>query len=72
MRKSVQGGERINLDVLVADKQLAMAKRDLAQAKYNYMLSYIRLKQQTGTLTIADLELMAKNFETTRVTPKAN
>ena len=64
MRKSVQGGQRINLDVLVADKGLATARRDLAQAKYNYLLAFLRLKQQAGTLTLEDLEKTAKNFQT--------
>ena len=64
MRKSVQGGQRINLDILMADKGLATAKRDLAQAKYNYMLSLLRMKQQAGTLTLEDLEKTAKNFQT--------
>jgi outer membrane protein, protease secretion system len=63
MRKSVQGGQRINLDVLVADKGLATAKRDLAQAKYNYMLSLLRLKQQAGSLNLEDLEKIALNFQ---------
>lgn len=64
MRKSVQGGQRINLDVLLADKGLATAKRDLAQAKYNYMLASLRMKQQAGSLTLEDLEKTAKNFQT--------
>ena len=64
MRKSVQGGQRINLDVLVADKGLATAKKDLSQAKYNYMLAILRMKQQAGTLTLEDLEKTAKNFQT--------
>lgn len=62
MRKSVQGGQRINLDVLVADKGLATAKRDLAQSKYNYMLAYLKLKQQAGNLVLEDLEKTALNF----------
>lgn len=63
MRKSIKGGERINLDVLLADKGLATAQRDLAQAKYNYLLSYLRLKQQAGNLTSEDLQLVATYFE---------
>ena len=47
----------------MADKGLATAKRDLAQAKYNYMLSLLRMKQQAGTLTLEDLEKTAKNFQ---------
>jgi len=63
MRKSVQGGQRINLDVLLADKGLATSQRDLAQAKYNHLLAFLKLKQQAGTLSIEDLELVARNFE---------
>ena len=63
MRNSVKGGERINLDVLLADKGLATAQRDLAQAKYNYLLAYLRLKQQAGNLTSEDLQLAATFFE---------
>lgn len=74
MRKSVQGGQRINLDVLVADKGLATAKRDLAQAKYNYMLAQLRMKQQAGSLELNDLEKTALNFkrDDNRPTRKAN
>jgi protease secretion system outer membrane protein len=63
MRKSVKGGERINLDVLMADKGLATAQRDLAQAKYNYLLAYLRLKQQAGNLTSEDLQTVSTYFE---------
>jgi protease secretion system outer membrane protein len=63
MRKSVIGGERINLDVLLADKQYATAQRDLAQAKYNYLLAYMRLKQQAGNLTSEDMQDVAAYFE---------
>jgi len=63
MRKSVRGGERINLDVLLADKGLATAQRDLSQAKFNYLLAYARLRQQAGNLTSEDLQLIASYFE---------
>lgn len=63
MRKSVQGGQRINLDVLLADRALSTAQRDLARSKYDYMLAYLRLKQQAGTLTLEDLEKMSTNFQ---------
>jgi len=62
MRKSVQGGQRINLDVLIADKGLATAQRDLAKSKYEYLLAMLKLKQQAGVLTIEDLEKVAINF----------
>lgn len=63
MRKSIQGGVRINLDALLADKAFATAQRDLAQAKYNYLLSVLKLKQQAGTLTVEDLEKTATYFQ---------
>ncbi|MGE7993202.1 TolC family outer membrane protein [Pseudomonas sp. NPDC089554] len=49
-RKSVLGGERVNLDVLNAEQQLATTRRDLAQARYDYLLAWIKLHQQAGTL----------------------
>ena len=63
MRKSILAGERINMDALLADKGLATAQRDLFQAKYNYTLALLRLKQQAGTLSIEDLEKVASYFE---------
>lgn len=63
MRLSIKGGERINMDALLADKGLANAQRDLAQAKYNYLLAFLRLKQQAGNLTIEDLQQVATFFE---------
>jgi len=63
MRKSVQGGQRINLDILMADKALATSQRDLAQSKYNHLIAFLKLKQQAGTLSVEDLELVARNFE---------
>jgi protease secretion system outer membrane protein len=63
MRLSIKGGERINMDALLSDKGLANAQRDLAQSKYNYLLSYLRLKQQAGNLTSEDLQEIANFFE---------
>ena len=63
MRLSIKGGERINMDALLADRGLANAQRDLAQAKYNYLLSYLRLKQQAGNLSSEDLQHVATYFE---------
>lgn len=62
MRKSIQGGVRINLDALLADKAFATAQRDLAQAKYSYLLSVLKLKQQAGILTVEDLQRTAAYF----------
>lgn len=59
-------GVRTSVDVLNAQQQFFTAKRDLLQARYNYLLSSVRLKFSTGLLTEADLEavnqhLTAKN-----------
>jgi outer membrane protein, protease secretion system len=64
MRSSVRGGVRINLDVLLAEKTLATAQRNLAQAKYNFMLANLKMRQQAGNLTLADLEKTALHFVT--------
>lgn len=63
MRLSIRGGERINMDALLADKGLANAQRDLAQSKYNYLLSFLRLKQQAGNLSSEDLQEVALYFD---------
>lgn len=49
-------GVRTSLDVLNAQQQLFSTRRDLYQAQYNYLVSYLRLKAAAGTLQEADLE----------------
>jgi len=49
-RKSIQSGVRINLDLLNALQQFYTTQRDLAQARYGYLLSYVRLHDSAGTL----------------------
>lgn len=49
-------GVRTSIDVLDAQQQLYSAKRDLLQARYNYLVNIIRLKFAVGLLSIADLE----------------
>lgn len=61
--QSIKGGVRINLDLLTAQRQLYAAKRDLAQARYGYMLAALRLRSAAGTLTADDVKLMAAYFE---------
>jgi protease secretion system outer membrane protein len=41
---------RINLDLLNAQQQLFVAQRDLAQARYGYLLGVIRLRAAAGTM----------------------
>lgn len=61
-RKSVQGGERVNLDVLNAEQQLATTRRDLAQARYDYLLAWIKLHYQAGVLSEAQLTRVDEAF----------
>jgi protease secretion system outer membrane protein len=60
--KSVQAGTRTNLDVLTAEQQLYESKRDLARARYQYLLADLRLKQAAGILTAQDLYATARWF----------
>ena len=51
----LQVGVRTNLDVLNAEQQVLSARRDLAGARYAYLLSGLSLKAAVGTLNPADL-----------------
>jgi protease secretion system outer membrane protein len=48
--QSIKGGVRINLDLLNAQQQLVTSQRDLAQARYAYLVSLVRLNAAAGTL----------------------
>jgi outer membrane protein len=48
-------GVRTAVDVLNAEQQLSVARRDLAQALYNTILSQLQLKAAVGQLSEADL-----------------
>lgn len=60
--QSIKGGVRINLDLLNAQQQLFTSKRDLAQARYNYLMSTLRLRAAAGVLAYDDLREVAANF----------
>ncbi len=61
-KKSIRGGIRINLDLLDAQQQLFSVQGDLSQARYNYLLAYLRLKMAAGTLALEDLQSIASHF----------
>ncbi|HEX7638698.1 MAG TPA: TolC family outer membrane protein [Burkholderiaceae bacterium] len=48
-------GVKVNLDVLNAQSQLYQTERDLAAARYNYLVSGLKLRQAAGTLTANDV-----------------
>ncbi|MDR4516667.1 MAG: TolC family outer membrane protein [Nitrosomonas sp.] len=61
--KSIQGGIRINLDLLDAQQQLFNSQLNLAEAKYNFLLAYLRLNLTAGTLVLEDLRKIASYFK---------
>ncbi|MDP1765960.1 MAG: TolC family outer membrane protein [Methylotenera sp.] len=48
-------GVRTSVDVLNAQQQFFSAKRDLLQARYNYLVNIIRLKAASGVVAESDL-----------------
>ena len=62
-RMSIQGGERVNLDLLNAQSQYYQARRDLAKARYDYLNSYLHLNADAGTLTKDDIKRLAQYFD---------
>ena len=53
-----QVGTRTIVDVLNATTQLYSSKRNLSDAKYNYLTSLLQLKYAVGTLTASDLDYL--------------
>ncbi|MEQ1599612.1 MAG: TolC family outer membrane protein [Methylotenera sp.] len=62
-------GVRTSVDVLNAQQQLFSAKRDLLQARYNYLVNIIRLKAASGLVAEADLQDINQQLV---VSPNAN
>jgi protease secretion system outer membrane protein len=60
--QSIKGGVRINLDLLNAQQQLFTSQRDLAQARYSYLLGVLRLRAAAGTLGDSDIREIAAYF----------
>lgn len=56
-------GTRTIVDVLISTQNLFDAKRNLADVRYRYILSTLRLKQATGTLTNEDLVSINKGLK---------
>ncbi|WP_347505437.1 TolC family outer membrane protein [Pseudomonas anguilliseptica] len=61
-RRSVSGGERVNLDVLDAEQGFYTARRDLAEARHAYLRSWLQLRQLAGVLEEHDLQQLALHF----------
>lgn len=54
-RLGYQVGVRINIDVLNAQQQLFVTRRDLAKARYDTLMNGLKLKSAAGTLKEEDL-----------------
>lgn len=61
-KQSIKGGVRINLDLLNAQQQLVAAQRDLAQARYSYLIGFIKLKATAGVANLDDLHTLSGLF----------
>jgi len=61
-QQSIQGGVRINLDLLNAQQQLYTSKRDLAQARFNYLEGLLKLRAAAGTASADDVRQVASFF----------
>jgi outer membrane protein len=56
-------GVNINIDVLNSQSQLYQTKRDLAKARYDVLVTNLKLRQATGTLTPEDLQQINQLLE---------
>ncbi len=55
-KAGLEVGSRTTVDVLNAQREVFRAQRNLAQARYQYLLDVLRLKQAVGTLALSDLQ----------------
>jgi outer membrane protein len=62
-RLGYQVGVRINLEVLNSQQLLANTRKDLAKARYDALLSGLRLKAAAGQLTEEDLKPVNSYFD---------
>ncbi|MEI6804131.1 MAG: TolC family outer membrane protein [Burkholderiales bacterium] len=61
-QKSFQAGNRTRLDILNAENARMVALRDLAQARYIYLISGLRLKALTGEADRASVDALNACF----------
>jgi len=60
--QSIKGGVRINLDLLNSQQQLFISQRDLAQARYSYLIAVLRLRGFTGEIGAQEIRELAAYF----------
>jgi outer membrane protein len=59
-KRGVEVGTRINIDVLNAQQQLAVTERDLAKARYDTLMSQLKLKAAAGSVGESDVHELAQ------------
>jgi len=57
-QRSYQAGARTLVDTMNAEQQKQLALRDLAQARYSYLLSRVRLESLVGGTALGSIELI--------------
>lgn len=65
-----KAGVRANIDILNAEQQLYQTKRDLAQATFGYLLSWVGLKGSAGVLAEEDIAALDRAFKVSQATSK--
>ena len=63
-QKSLQAGARTTVDVLNAEQQLTVAQRDLAQARYGYVLAHLKLQMLAGQERMANVDAVNRWLKT--------
>ncbi|MED5524742.1 outer membrane channel protein TolC [Gallaecimonas pentaromativorans] len=63
-------GTRTIVDVLNSNQNLYQAKQQLAQARYNFILNNLALKQYDGTLADSDLDMINRILSPAAEAPK--
>ncbi len=62
-KKGIAAGIRTTLDVLQAEQAYYNAKKNLAQARYRYLISDLKLKALAGRLTVGDVEALNQQLK---------
>lgn len=60
--QSIKGGVRINLDLLNARQQQYTSQRDLAQARYTYLVALLKLRTAAGIVSTDDVREIGAYF----------
>jgi protease secretion system outer membrane protein len=60
--QSIKGGVRINLDLLNARQQQYTSQRDLAQARYTYLVALLKVRTAAGIVSTDDVREIGAYF----------